>query len=521
MGDPMPPACDYVELRCRSAFSFLEGASPPERLAERAAELGHDTLALADRDGLQGAPRFHAAARAAGLRALVGADVTLAEGDRVLLLAASRTGYRNLSRLVTRGRCEAPRGSPRVAWEALDAHADGLVALLRGDASLTPERLRAARERFGQDLRVDVSRHGDRAAERAARRAAALAEAHGVPVVATNDVRCASADERPVLDALTCLRSRRTLDRAGRALLPNGERVLRSGAEMAARFADRPGWLRASRAVAERCAFTLEDLGYRFPAFPVPRGETQASWLRQQTRVGARARYGEPLPPRVRAQLRHELAVIEKLDLAGYFLIVHDIVGFARREGILAQGRGSAANSAVCYALGITAVDPVGMELLFERFLSEERGEWPDIDVDLPSGERRERVIQYVLRRHGPHGAAMTANVITWRTRLAVREMGKVLGLDADTVDRLAKLLGSFELDVSPPADGPGPAPPSRTGPAAARRREQRALLRRAGVDPDAPRVELLLELVGRVRGLPRHLGQHSGGVVIASGRLY
>jgi error-prone DNA polymerase len=315
---------------------------------------------------------------------------------------------------------------------------------------------------------------------------------------------------------LTCLRARTTLDGAGRLLAPNAERHLLAPAERARRFADRPAWLAAARELSERCRFRMGDLGYRFPTFPVPPGETQQAWLRRLTFEGARRRYGSPLPERARRQLEHELAVIGKLDLAGYFLIVWDIARFARERGMLAQGRGSAANSAVCYALGITAVDAVGMELLFERFLSEERGEWPDIDIDLPSGEPRESVIQYVFERYGPRepseiigrepseiigtGAAMTANVITWRTRLAVREVGKVLGLEPEVVDRLARTLSTLELreDLD----------------------ETRALLRQGGVDPEAPRVHALLDLVDRVRGLPRHLGQHSGGIVIAAGRL-
>ncbi len=514
-----PGERDYVELRSRSAFSFLGGASSPERLAERAAELGYDALALADHDGLYGAPRFHQAARAAGLRALVGADVGLAGGGRLLLLAESPAGYRNLSRLLTTARRGAPRGSPAAPWPALEEHSAGLVALLRGDDSLGPALLDRAHGLFGDRLWVDVSRHLDRTAEAAARRGAALAEAAGVPIVATHDVRFAEPAERRVLDVFTCLRHGVPLDRAGRLLLSNAERCLQPPRAMAARFADRPQWLRATREIADRCAFTLEDLGYRFPVFPLPPGETQASWLRRETFAGAALRYGMPLSQRVRAQLDHELAVIEKLGLAGYFLIVHDIVCFAQREGILVQGRGSAANSAVCYALGITAVDPVGMELLFERFLSEERGEWPDIDLDLPSGEKRERVIQYVLARYGPDGAAMTANVITYRTRLAVREVGKALGVAPDAIDRLARLLGSFDLDLRSAPGGPGPAAP-RAAAVASRVAERDALLRRAGVDPRAPRIALLLDLVERVRGLPRHLGQHSGGVVIAAGRL-
>jgi error-prone DNA polymerase len=269
---------------------------------------------------------------------------------------------------------------------------------------------------------------------------------------------------------------------------------------MAALFADHPEWISASRAIAERCAFGLGDLGYRFPEFPIPPGETQASFLRVLTEYGARERYGRPVPEQARRQLDHELAVIGKLDLAGYFLIVHDIARFAREEHILSQGRGSAANSAVCYALGITAVDPVAMGLLFERFLSEERGEWPDIDIDLPSGDQREKVIRYVFDKYGAHGAAMTAVVISWRTRLAVREMGKALGIGPDAVDRLARLLSSLEHRDDHETVG--------------------ETLRQAGVDPAAPRIAMLLSLVEAVRGLPRHLGQHSGGIVIAAGRL-
>jgi error-prone DNA polymerase len=268
---------------------------------------------------------------------------------------------------------------------------------------------------------------------------------------------------------------------------------------MAALFRDLPEAIAATERIAEQCEFTLADLGYRFPDYPVPAGETQASHLRALVREGARGRWGE-ITARVRRQLEHELGIIENLDLAGYFLIVWDIVRHCRERGILAQGRGSAANSAVCYALGITAVDAVGMDLLFERFLSEERGEWPDIDIDLPSGERREEVIQYVYRRYGERGAAMTANVITYRTRSAVREVGKALGFSLEQVDRLSKLLHRFEFrdDLD----------------------ELAAQLRSGGVDPAAPRVKLLVDLVTRLQNLPRHLGQHSGGMVIAAGRL-
>ncbi|HKJ24372.1 MAG TPA: error-prone DNA polymerase [Myxococcota bacterium] len=504
---PAPTPEDYVELRCRSAFSFLEGASNPEDLAERAGELDHGVLALADRDGLYGIPRFHAAARAVGVRPLVGA--TLAVGaapagatTRLTLLVESRRGWRNLCRLITRAQAGRPKGEALASWDALEEHASGLCALLDGDADLDASRLDRTLGVFGRARSfVAVSRALERDAARAEGRVAALAEARRVAVVATSDVRHARAEGRRLLDALVCLRHKTTLDRAGRRLAANAERHLKTRAEVAARFADRPAWVAATRAVAERCEFTLAGLGYRFPTFPVPAGESQASRLRALTLEGAARRYGMPLPPRARRQIEHELALIARLGLDGYFLIVWDIVRFAREAGILAQGRGSAANSAVCYALGITAVDAVGMDLLFERFLSEERGEWPDIDVDLPSGDERERVIQYVYAKYGPHGAGMTANVITYRVRSALREMGKVLGHDPGTIDRVTKLVSSWERDEE-------------------KVETQAGILRAGGIDPEAPRVRAWLGLANAVRGLPRHLGQHSGGIVIAAGRL-
>ena len=517
-----PSEADYIELRCRSAFSFLDACSNPEDLAARAAELDYPAVALGDRDGFYGSPRFHQAAKSAGVHAIVGAQLRVgdclppsrppgvgaarapsiaADVPSLLLLVESRQGYRDLSRLITRGHTRGAKGECQVTWDEVEEHSGHVIALLRGNASLERVHLDRALAALGSDrVRVDVSRHLDREAETAARRSAHLAESLGVPVVATNDVRHALPEGRRLLDALTCLRHKTSLDRAGRKLVKNAERHLRPRREMIERFADHPEWITATRAVAERCAFHLEDLGYRFPEFPVPAGETQSTALRRLSEQGAGERYGRPVPPKARAQIEHELAIIEKLDLAGYFLIVHDIARFAREQGTLAQGRGSAANSAVCYALGITAVDPVAMELLFERFLSEERGEWPDIDIDLPSGDQRESVIQYVFEKYGHFGAAMTAVVITYRTRMAVREMGKVLGLGTDAIDRLAKTLSGLEhrddLD------------------------EFEATLSHAGIDANGPRIAELFDLVEQVRGLPRHLGQHSGGIVIAAGRL-
>ncbi len=505
---------DYIELRARSAFSFLEGSAQPEDLAERAAEQGYPALALADRHGVSGAPRFHKACVAAGVRGMVGAEVSVARpgrpSDDLLLLVESPEGWRRLCRLITAGQAGRPKGECRVDWSDVAEHAGDWTVLVRGDARLRPELFDRLRETFGDtrhargDARervwVDVSRHLDRTAERQTRRAVDLAEAHGVPVVATGDVRCARPEGRPLLDALTCLHHKTTLDRAGRLLLPNGERYLQPRRAQALRFADRPEWVRATRAIADRCAFTLENLGYRFPEFPLAPGETQQGRLEALAWQGARDRYGTPLPARVRQQIEHELTVIGRLDLAGYFLIVHDIALFAKQSKILCQGRGSAANSAVCYSLGITAVDPIGMELLFERFLSDERGEWPDIDLDLPSGDQRERVIQYVFKKYATGGSAMTANVITYRLKMALREMGKVVGLDADTLDRLSKTVGRLEAE-----DTVG---------------QIRERMRGVGLDDEAPRVKRLLDLILQVQGLPRHLGQHSGGVVIAAGRL-
>ncbi|MEN8162252.1 MAG: PHP domain-containing protein, partial [Myxococcota bacterium] len=466
---------DYVELRARSAFSFLDGASNPEDLALGAAELGHEALALADRNGLYGIPRFHAAAEKAGLRAIVGAELSDAAGRPLQLLVESPAGYRNLSRLLTVAQGNAPKGEARVTWDEIEAHAPGLVALVpaEGLSGEVTRWLDRALGVFGPaHTRLAATRAKDRHLEAATRRAVAQAEALGIGVVATGDVRAAQPAGRKLLDAFACLRHHTTLDRAGRLLLANGERTLRRPSDAAARFADRPTWVQGTRALAERCAFGLGDLGYRFPTYPTRPGESQAALLRRLTFQGARHRYGTPLAPRARTQLEHELAVIEKLDLAGYFLIVWDIARFAREQGILCQGRGSAANSAVCYALAITAVDPVGMELLFERFLSEERGEWPDIDLDLPSGDPRETVIQYVYDRYGPHGVGMTATVITYRTRSAFREMGKVLGMAEAQLDRLAKHLRQlrFREDLD----------------------DVKAMLRAAGVDPESPRIQLL-----------------------------
>ncbi|MBL8239631.1 MAG: error-prone DNA polymerase [Bryobacterales bacterium] len=478
------------ELRARSAFSFLEGASLPETLIEQAAKLEIPAVALLDRDAVSGAVRFHKEAKKRGVRAWIGAEVTAEEGFRYPLIAATREGYRNLCRLITRVKLQRRAAT----FADVEEYAAGLVclasdplewALANGSAPAMVDKLRGA---FPDGRAViDIQRHLLR--EEEARTQTFLQM--GLPVAAANGVSHATREDRALMDVLTCVRHHTTIDEAGRLLARNSERFLKTGRQMAALFADIPQALEGARALGERLEFTLEDLGYQFPLYPVPPGETMDSFLWKRTFEGAERRY-RPLHDRARRQLERELRLIEKLELAGYFLIVWDIVEFCRREGIMVQGRGSAANSAVCYSLGITAVDPVGMELLFERFLSEERGEWPDIDLDLASGEQREQAIQYVYARYGQLGAAMTANVISYRARSAVRDAGKALGFPEEQLGRLSTLIGR--------GDG--------------------ADLEKAGLALDSPRERHLQAMVRAILDLPRHLGQHSGGMVICEGQL-
>ncbi len=503
---------NYVELHARSAFSFLQGASLPEELAGVAAELGFPAAALLDRDGVYGAPRFHMAARKAGIRAHIGAEVTCTDGAHYPLLAESRAGYQNLCRLITRTKLRAKKGEGAAEPGEFAEFARGLVCLTGGEDGPLARALReggieegrrcAERliETFGkQNVFVELQRHFDRDEEARNQAAIEIARALGLPVVATNGVCHALPHEREILDVLTCVRHKVTLEAAGRLLARNSERRLKPAAEMERLFRDLPEAIANTAELSSRLEFTLADLAYEFPRYPVPPGETMASFLRKLTDEGARRRY-RPYHERARRQIERELALIEKLKLEGYFLIVWDIVRFCREQGILAQGRGSAANSAVCYSLGITAVDPVGMELLFERFLSEERGEWPDIDLDLPSGDRRERVIQYVYERYGRLGAAMTANVITYRGRSAAREVGKVLGFDEPVLARLSGFVRGWEW--KDPKDT-----------------TERQFCE-AGLDLDHPRIRKFLQLYMAVQDLPRHLGQHSGGMVICQGQL-
>jgi error-prone DNA polymerase len=434
------------------------------------------------------------------------------------LLVRNRTGYQNLCRLITLMKLRVPKhakpGECAVTPAELAAHADGLVCLTGGiEGPIArnlhhgkPEEARRIAEQlieiFGQEnVYAELQRHFNREEESRNHAVIELARRLKLPLLATNGVCYATRAQRQVADVFTCIRNHVRLETAGRLLAINSERFLKSPREMAELFADLPEAIANTAAVSSRLEFTLKDLGYEFPRYPVPPDETMTSFLRKRTFEGAHWRYGRNGEfKRAERQIEHELKLIEKLKLEGYFLIVWDIVEFCKRNGILVQGRGSAANSAVCYSLGITAVDPVGMELLFERFLSEERGEWPDIDLDLPSGDQRERAIQYVYERYGKLGAAMTANVITYRGRSAAREVGKVLGFDEETLARLSGLVHTWEW--KDPKD------------------TTERQFKDAGLDLRDRRIKKFFQLYLAVQDLPRHLGQHSGGMVICQGQL-
>jgi error-prone DNA polymerase len=551
----------YIELHARSAFSFLEGSSLPEDLAAMCARLNIPGMALLDTDGVYGAPRSHMAATKIGIKAHIGAEVTYADAlpiadcqlpsgtssssggspsaihnqqstislrkignrqsaigkpFRLPLLVSSRAGYQNLCRLITKMKLRAKKGEGAVRKDELEEHSNGLVCLTGGAdgplaTALQHGGMEEARQRteqlislFGRgNVYIELQRHFQREEETRNRAAVAIARSLNLPLLATNGTCYATAKDRELCDAFTAIRHHRTLSTAGRLLARNSERHLKSPPEMQQLFADLPEALTNTLDLSSRLEFTLNDLGYEFPRYPVPAGETMNSFLRDRAGEGFRQHYGRAQPDlqsRARSQIERELALIEKLKLAGYFLIVWDLVRFCREQNILVQGRGSAANSAVCYSLGITAVDPISMELLFERFLSEERGEWPDIDLDLPSGDEREKVIQYVYRRYGERGAAMTANVITYRNRMAAREMGKALGFDPETLAKISAAVATWEF-----------------------RDENDALDRRfrdVGLDLKHPRLRKYYELCLAVQDMPRHLGQHSGGMVICQGQL-
>ena len=494
------------------------------------------TIALLDHNGVYGAARFHTSAQRNGVRAHIGAEVSVSsfgprvtppawlphqhrsEPVRLPLLCTSRTGYQNLCQLITQFKMRAAtKGDWAAIFADLEQYASGLVCLTGGEegplaAALTSggtEAGRAAVERltqiFGREnVYVEVQRHQEREEEWRNQAAIGIARSLRLPVVATNGVRYATAYDQEIQDLFTAIRYHVALDQAGRLLAINSQRHLRSGQEMVALFRDIPGAIENTVHLSSQLRFELSDLGYPFPRYPVPDGETMDSFLRKRVEEGVKQRYGPKnsrnLMEWAKKQVERELELIAKLGFAGYFLIVWDIICFCKQHDILVQGRGSAANSAVCYVLEITAVDQVEMELLFERFLSESRNEWPDIDLDLPSEAKREQAIQYVYQRYGELGAAMTANVITYRGKSAARETGKALGFDEETLGHLSGLVGQWEW-----------------------RGKTDTMVHsfhHAGFDIRHPRIAKYLELSMRIQDLPRHLGQHSGGMVISQGQL-
>ena len=509
---PVPiPIPSYAELQATTNFSFLRGGSHPEELVMRAAELGYSAIGVADRNTLAGVVRAHSAAKRAGIELLVGARLDLQDGVSLLCFPQDKPAYARLSSLLTLGKRRAEKGDCHLWLSDLPDYAEGqcVVVLPPGDVpECDPPDSSAANGDFSFILKqisgffrgntwlaASCLYRGDDA--RRLDRLAGLALAAGVPLVATNDVHYHIPARRPLQDVLTCIRERCTLDEAGFRLFDNAERHLKTPQEMANLFHTLPYAIHQQSEIIGKIDFSLDQLKYVYPVDPIPEGSTPQQELERLTRIGAAERYGRHVPSRVAAAVRHELDLIGQLGYAPYFLTVHDIVRYARGQKILCQGRGSAANSAVCYCLGITAVDPGKVDLLFERFVSAERNEPPDIDVDFEH-ERREEVIQYIYGKYGRHRAGLTATVVTYRPRSAIREVGKALGLSEDTVDILARTVWGWSDDGLKPD-----------------------YIRQTGLDPADATLRRALLLALELVGFPRHLSQHTGGFVITDGPLH
>jgi error-prone DNA polymerase len=510
---------EYAELAVTSNSTFLTGASHPEEYVERAVALGYRAIGISDTNTLAGIVRAHVAAKDAGLALAVGARIVLRDSDEgdgdegdggraggsapgsILLFPASRGAYARLCRLLTLGKRRAPKGECHLGLADVLAHQEGMlaVAMVRDGDARARAWLGALREVFDEDrLSLGMACAWDGADRERLAWLAELGAGAGVACVATNDVVYHEAGRRSLQDVLACIRMGCTIEQAGQRLHAHAERHLKAPEEMARLFREHPRAIARSVEVALRAAaFSLDELRYEYPDEACPEGVSASEHLRRLTLDGARARYGEGLPARVREQIDYELALIAELKYEAYFLTCHEIVAFARARGILCQGRGGAANSAVCYCLGITEVDPAKFSLLFERFISRSRGEPPDIDIDFEH-ERREEVIQHIYEKYGRERAALTAEVITYRGRSAVREVGKAMGLSQDCVDTLARHLDRW---------GDGPATRS-------------ARVREAGLDPADPTIARVMDLSARLMGFPRHLSQHVGGFVITRSPL-
>jgi len=491
---------EYAELHLHTNHSFLDGASQPEAIVDRAVELGLSAVAVTDHDGLYGAVRMATAGKRAGLKVIIGAEATTAAGHHLTLLARTSQGYANLSRLLSLSQLAGSKGQARLDLDSLLPQVEGIICLsgcrqgeiashlLAGRRSQATEATRRHIALFGRDnFFIELQNHYLPDDRHLNAELVALAQALGLKCVATNNVHYAHRRDRPLQDILVCIKNLISLDRAGKLLRPNSEYCLKSTADMATLFAEHPAAVANAAAIARECTFDLGELRYRFPSFPVPEGETPFSYLYRLCHQGALERY-HPVTSTVLKQLTHELEVIERLGLAEYFLIVWDIMRYAREQGVLGQGRGSAANSVVAYVLGITNVDPIKLDLLFERFLSEDRAGLPDIDIDFASKDR-EKIIQYVYERYGRDHAGMVCEVITYRGRSALRDVGKAFGLTPSQVDALAKSLEHRSLAEVKPSD----------------------------LDLSGELAAQVLEFSKQIEGFPRHLGIHVGGMVITA----
>ena len=487
---------NYAELQCTSNFSFLRGASHPEEIAMQAKHLGIAALAVTDRNTLAGVVRAHAAAKDAELAFIAGARLDLHQPDiSFLAYPTNRAAYGSLCRLLSLGQRRAEKGQCLITLEDVHAHAPGMIFALLADGA---EHLGAIRQRLKAPLYLAVSHHYRGDDRERLNRLAEIARKHQTGLLATNDVLYHHSSRRVLQDVVTAIRECVTVAEAGYRLEANAERHLKTPAEMARLFRDHPQAISNTLAIAKACRFSLEELKYEYPDEPIPPGSAPQAHLTHLAWEGAKERYPDGIPQKVKQNITKELTLIERLSYAPYFLTVHDIVHFARRQDppILCQGRGSAANSTVCYVIGITAVDPNQIELLFERFISEERKEPPDIDVDFEH-ERREQVIQYIYQRYGRERAGLAATVITYRGRSAMREVGKVMGLSEDVTATLAGIVwGQMREEM------------------------HNGRLKEAGLDPDDPLLAKVIELADEIQGFPRHLSQHVGGFVLTKGRL-
>ncbi|MBN2307604.1 MAG: error-prone DNA polymerase [Candidatus Hydrogenedentes bacterium] len=492
---PGGPERPYVPLWCKSVYSFLEGASHPDELIEEAYRMGIHALALTDRDGVYGIVRAHKTAEELGVHLLVGSEIALLDDSRLIVLAIDREGYANLCGLISRGRLRSAKGMSHVGVEEVCEHAEGLIALwggarssLAGEAEPRPM-AGALRDAFGDRLYALLTRHRESGDARIEHRLRQRAERYGMPLAAGMETLYHAPPRRELQDVLTCIRHNVALPAAGRIIYPNAEHALRSPQSFCTLYADEPRAIARTVEIAARCRFSLKEIRYVYPSEPLPDGTTSAQFLRDLTLKGAQSRYNGNAPPDVIRQIEKELNLIHALEYEGYFLTMHEIVSYCRHKNILCQGRGSAANSVVCYCLGITAVDPVRMGLLFERFLSKERAEPPDIDLDIEHN-RREEVIQHVYAKYGRDHAAMVANFIRYRARSAVRDVGKALGVPESTLERLAQFVSHYEV-------------PSE------------AVFAQAGLDPACPIYEHLLRIVRLIEDVPRHLSIHPGGFLL------